>query len=366
MSLNKFNRLHLHASDAQSWPLVIPSLPDLATKGAYRPSLTWTTNDLLRVQNHGRCQGIEVYLEIDLPGHTASIEHAYPSLITAFNQQKPSWQIYSAEPPSGQLKLNSTAVTTFLHTLFADLLPRIASFSSYFHTGGDEINAAAYALDPTVNSSSPAVIQPLLQSFTDYIHTLTRSHGLTPIVWEEFLLDWNLTLGPDVIVQTWRSPSALASTVARGHRAIFGDHEHWYLDCGFGSWLDPIAAATSCTSSPSKLKPPYLDYCTPLKNWRHIYSYDPLASIPERNRHRVLGGEVHLWGELTDGVSLDGMLWPRAAAAAEVLWTGGRRGVDEGVTRRLAEMRERLVRKRVGAGVVQMAWCLMNEGGCRL
>lgn len=38
LSLSKFNRLHLHATDAQSWPLEIPSLPSLAEKGSYHPS----------------------------------------------------------------------------------------------------------------------------------------------------------------------------------------------------------------------------------------------------------------------------------------------------------------------------------------
>ena len=80
----------------------------------------------------------------------------------------------------------------------------------------------------------------------------------------------------------------------------------------------------------------------------------------------MVGGEVHLWGELTDGVGLDGKLWPRVGAAAEVMWRGGGGAVDEGVTRRLAEMRERLVVRGVGAEMVQMTWCLMNEGGCQL
>lgn len=358
MSLQKLNRLHLHASDAQSWPLEIPSLPSLAAKGAYRPDLAWTPTDLLRVQEFGRSRGIQVYLEIDLPGHTASIALADPSLITAYNEQ-PSWQNYSAEPPSGQLRLASPSVPTFLRTLLSNLLPRTAPFSPLFHTGGDEVNLAVYTLDPGINSSAPSTLRPLLQSFIDTTHALVRAHNRTPVVWEEILLDLNITLGPDVIVQTWLSPASLAATVARGHRAIFGDYQHWYLDCGFGQWLDPVSNA-------SVLQPPYLDYCSPYKNWRYIYSYDPLANLTLEDRHLVLGGEVHLWGELTDGVNLDGKLWPRAAAAAEVMWAGGGRVVDESATRRLAEMRERLVGRGVGAEMVQMTWCLQNEGDCRL
>lgn len=59
------------------------------------------------------------------------------------------------------------------------------------------------------------------------------------------------------------------------------------------------------------------------------------------------------------------MLWPRAAAAAEVLWRG-RGEVGEESTRRLAEMRERLIARGVRAGMVQMEWGLMNKGGCIL
>ena len=78
MGFNKFNKLHLHATDAQSWPLEIAGLPDLSRKGAYREDQVWTTEDLENVQRHGLYHGVEVYLEIDLPGHTASI---YPSTL---------------------------------------------------------------------------------------------------------------------------------------------------------------------------------------------------------------------------------------------------------------------------------------------
>ncbi|MCJ1483070.1 N-acetyl-glucosamine-6-phosphate deacetylase [Schaereria dolodes] len=363
MSFNKLNHLHLHASDAQSWPLEIPALPLLARNGAYHRSLTWTVADLHHLQTYALYRGVSVYLEIDLPGHTASIASAYPSLITALNEQ-PSWQTFSAEPPSGELLLNSTSVTTFLHTLLSDLLPRISPFSPYFHTGGDEINPNAHLLDPTVLSNSTSILQPLLQSFYERIHALVRAHGLTPIVWEETLLDWNLTFPANsVIIQTWRSPTALARVVAQGHKALFGDHQHWYLDCGYGGWLDPLPHDKS-----TKIVPPYVDYCGPLKNWRQIYAYDPLAGIPKDQRHLVLGGEVHLWAETTDGVNLDSKLWPRAAAAAEVMWSGGKgaAGVNEDVTRRLAEMRERMVERGIAANVVQMEWCLQNVGGCML
>ena len=109
MAFNKLNRLHLHCTDAQSWPLEIPTLPNLAKEGAYSEDQIWSVNDLKQVQEHGLYHGVEVYLEIDLPGHTASIHHSHPHLITAYNA---SWATYACHPPAGQLP--STFLTCLL------------------------------------------------------------------------------------------------------------------------------------------------------------------------------------------------------------------------------------------------------------
>lgn len=357
MAFNKLNQLHLHCTDAQSWPIEIPSLPDLAKEGAYSEEEIWSVEQLREAQEHGMYHGVEVYLEIDLPGHTASIHHSYPELITAYN--KP-WATFAQEPPAGQLKLNSPAVYDFLATLLKDLLPRSSPFSSLFHVGGDEINLEAYNLDDTVKSSSKEVIKPLLQRLIDHVVSLTEAQGLTPVIWEDMLLEWDLKLPPSTIVQTWRSSTSLAKVTAKGYRALFGPCEEWYLDCGYGGFIDPDP-----NNEDSPIKRPFHDWCGPYKNWRQMLSYDPLKDIPEEQRHLVIGGECHLWGELTDSVNLDHMLWPRVAAAAEVLWQG-KSAVGEETTRRLAEMRERLVKRGVRAGMVQMEWGLRNRGGCIL
>ncbi|KAF2101944.1 N-acetyl-beta-D-glucosaminidase [Rhizodiscina lignyota] len=363
LAFNKFNRLHLHATDAQSWPLDIPSMPELAAKGAYESSLTYTASQLKELQYYGALQGVEVYVEIDMPGHTSAIWFSHPDLIAAFNVQ-PDWDTYCAEPPCGTLKLNDSAVPAFLEKLLDDLLPRVRPYTSYFHTGGDELNAQAYLLDDTVKSNDTDVLTPLLQKFVDRNHDQVRKMGLTPIVWEEMLLQWGLKLGSDVVVQTWQSDEAVAQTVAKGHKALVGNYEYWYLDCGQGQWLDftPDAAAGYW---------PYQDYCSPRHNWRVMYDYDPLEGVPANSTHLVLGGEVHAWAEQTDPVNLDKMVWPRACAAAEVLWSGakdahGQNRSQVEASPRLSDMRERLVASGVGAEPIQMPFCLQNGTQCRL
>lgn len=363
LAWNKFNRFHLHVTDSQSWPLEIPALPDLAVKGAYRKDLFYSSKDIQEIQQYGIARGIEVILEIDMPGHTASIALSEPDLIAAFNIQ-PGWVSYANEPPSGQLKLNSSAVYAFLEKLWNDLLPRLSPYSAYFHTGGDEVNLQAYKFDPTVQSNLTSVIQPLLQKLVDFNHDKLRANGLTPIVWEEMLLEWNLTLGSDVIVQTWLSDDSVAQTVAKGHKALVGNYNIWYLDCGKGQWTDFFPASFQTYY-------PFNDYCSPTKNWRLIYSYDPLFGVPANATHLVLGGEVHMWSEQTDGVNVDDMIWPRASAAGEVLWSGakdaeGKNRSQVEASPRLSEIRERMVQRGVRAGPVQMIFCTQNGTQCAL
>lgn len=378
MASVKLSKLHLHATDSQSWPLDIPALPKLASKGAYQPDLVWSADDLARVQSHGVSKGVQVFLELDMPGHTASVAHAYPELIAAYNML--DWSTFAAEPLSGQLKLNSSQVYDFLDKLFSDLLPRLTPYNTMYHLGGDELNRKVHLLDETVRSDKYEVLQPLIQKFMETVTKKAVHQGLRPMVWEEMILEWDLDLTTTdnkktvkPLVQAWRSSENIKTLLEKGFPVIFGDSEHWYLDCGFGSFLDPYPSGKSPSGvpfnssggQPSQLKEPYLDYCSPYHNWRAMYMFDPLKGIPSHLHSGVEGGEALMWSEQTDGVDLDYKLWPRAAAAAEVLWAGPRKeAMISSATSRLAQWRERMVvDRKVAASPVQMTWCLM-EGGC--
>ena len=76
-------------------------------------------------------------------------------------------------------------------------------------------------------SNDTAVLQPLMQKFVDRNHAQVRAAGLAPVVWEEMLLQWNLTLGEDVVVQTWISETSLSEVTSLGHKALFGNYNFW-------------------------------------------------------------------------------------------------------------------------------------------
>lgn len=73
-----------------------------------------------------------------------------------------------------------------------------------------------------------------------------------------------------------------------------------------------------------------------------------------------------MWSEQTDPVNLDDMVWPRASAAAEVMWSGrqdatGQNRSQLDASPRLADMRERMVLRGVRAGPVQMVFCTQSN-----
>jgi hexosaminidase len=225
MSWNKLNRLHLHITDSQSWPLEIPALPKLAEKGSYRQGLTYSPADIAGIYEYGIHRGVNVIMEIDMPGHIGVVDLAYKDLIVAYNERPYHW--WCAQPPCGAFRLNSTKVYDFLDDLFDDLLPRIAPYTAYFHTGGDELNANDSTLDPDVRSNDTEILQPLLQKFIDFVHKKVRKAGLAPLVWEEMYTDWNITLGKDTIVQSWLGGNAVKEIAEAGHKVIDSNYNFW-------------------------------------------------------------------------------------------------------------------------------------------
>ncbi|KAK6162820.1 hypothetical protein DH2020_002661 [Rehmannia glutinosa] len=86
ISMNKLNVFHWHITDSHSFPLVVPSEPEMAAKGAYGEDMKYTAADVKRVVEYGLEHGVRVVPEIDMPAHTGSWAEAYPEIITCANK----------------------------------------------------------------------------------------------------------------------------------------------------------------------------------------------------------------------------------------------------------------------------------------
>ncbi|GAA5866419.1 hypothetical protein JCM1840_001311 [Sporobolomyces johnsonii] len=355
MASLKLNVFHWHATDSQSWPLFVPAFPDLTEFGAYSSAEVYSLEDIKTIHEHAGGLGITVMLEIDLPGHTGSIHHAFPDYVSCYDKRP--WALYAAEPPAGQLKLGLADVLEFTQRLLLSVAPVFPS--KYFSTGGDEVNELCYLQDPDVSvamAAHNATLDDLLSEFVRGTHETLRKVGKTPVVWEEMVLKHNLGLGEDTIVTVWMSSANVRAVAEQGFRIIHAASDYFYLDCGAGGWLGNNVDGNS--------------WCDPFKTWQKIYSFDPFANLTESHRSLVMGGEALAWSEQISPTNLDSMVWPRAAAAAEVFWTGGsvddgKRSVSEALPR-LHDWRYRAINRGVGAAPLQPHWCALRPGACDL
>ncbi|GJJ15499.1 hypothetical protein Clacol_009777 [Clathrus columnatus] len=342
-------------TDTHSWPLFIESHPELSAEGAYTSDSQYSQADIQNITSYAA-------EEIDTPSHTGSISFSHPELV-ACSDASP-WSTFASEPPAGQLRLASPAgidLATSIFSSAASIFP-----SKYISTGGDELNANCYDDDAETQAELKASGQTLEEALDTFVQatqsTLTKV-GKIPIISEEMVLDYNLTLSNDTIAIVWISSQDVPSVVQRGFRVILGASDFLFLvlnvglqDCGGGEWVgDDIANS----------------WCDPFKTWQKIYSFDPFANLTSEQTKLIVGGMTLLWTEQSDPSNLDPIVWPRAAAAAEVFWTGAQLPTGTPLNSsealpRLHDARYRFVQRGVKAIALQPQWCALRPGACDL
>ncbi|KAL2549361.1 Beta-hexosaminidase 3 [Forsythia ovata] len=278
MSYAKLNVLHWHIVDSQSFPLEIPSYPKL-WDGAYSISERYTIADAAEIVSYAHTRGINVLAEIDVPGHALSWGTGYPAL----------W-------PSRDCKEPLDVSNEFTFKLIDGILTDFSKIFKYkfIHLGGDEVNTGCWELTPHVSkwlqkhhlNGSGAY-----QYFVLRAQKIALSHGYEIINWEETFNNFGNKLSRKTVVHNWLGSGVAQKVVAAGLRCIVSNQDVWYLD--------------------------HLD-----TTWQDFYLNEPLTNITDpKQQALVLGGEVCMWGEHIDGSDIEQTIWPRAAAAAERLWT---------------------------------------------
>ncbi|KAG0338789.1 hypothetical protein BG004_007088 [Podila humilis] len=380
MSIVKLNVFHWHVLDQQSYPLVSEKFPDLTAKGAERPDRIYSIEDVASIIRFGEERGIRVLPEFDAPGHTASWGRAYPNITVCMDALPHS--TYAAEPPAGQLN----PLEPFTYTVLSGLIQEWAAQfpDSHVHIGGDEINFNCWKLaqqlkeyinSPDLRQDLEAKLPPvpstgqetmrktwsgsqsgedkLLQVYLDRAIGMYLEQKKIPIVWEEIALEHNVQLPDSTVVQVWKNAGNAKKIIEQGRPVILSSVEYWYLDCGSGDWQVGSQGQSWCGYT----------------NWQRVYAYSLTDKLTSEQQKLVYGGEVCMWAEQTDSSNLDSNLWPRSAAAAEVLWSGTHDSAGEPrpllqAARRLSAVRERLVEMGVRASPIFPSWCSKHPEAC--
>ncbi|KAI7900400.1 glycoside hydrolase superfamily [Cokeromyces recurvatus] len=370
---NKMNVLHWHATDSQSWPLYFRSHPELSEKGAYSSKEVYSPSDVKKIISYAESLGVRVILEIDMPAHTASIGESHPNLILCGNE---FWADYAAEPPAGQLNPILNATYDLIHDLILEgtkIFP-----DTLFHSGGDEINTACWELDQGiknyVKTHRLSSTKEIWFEFTkNILHFITSKAKKRPIIWEDSIKDGG-SYSNDTVVQAWIKPPGTYTKL--GYDVIVSNYDYFYLDCGHGGWVGEDERYIS--SSQTETSDDVFNYggsggswCAPFKTWQRIYSFDMTHGIEKSHGGKVLGGETAAWAEQIDENVIDGRLWPRSAAAAEIYWSGSydtkaKRRTVKTVSERFYDWNYRLQARGIQAEPVQPKYCHQHPGACNL
>ncbi|KAJ8542223.1 hypothetical protein K7X08_017089 [Anisodus acutangulus] len=278
MSYAKLNVLHWHIIDEESFPLEVPSYPNL-WKGAYTKWERYTVEDAIEIVDFAKMRGINVMAEVDVPGHAESWGAGYPDL----------WPSPSCKEP---LDVSKNYTFDVISGILSDMR-KIFPFE-LFHLGGDEVNTSCWTTTPLIKQwlqDHNMTAKDAYQYFVLRAQEIAISQNWTPVNWEETFNAFPSKLNPRTVVHNWLGGGVCPKAVAQGFRCIYSNQGFWYLD--------------------------HLDV-----PWEEVYYVEPLEEIKNISEQKlVLGGEVCMWGETADASDVQQTIWPRAAAAAERLWS---------------------------------------------
>jgi hexosaminidase len=386
MALSKLNVLHWHMEDDQSWPIQMNTYPQM-TRDAYSPNQVYSHADLKNIIAYAQARGVRVIPEIDMPGHSDSgWKQVDPSIVACSNSwwSNDNWPLHTAvEPNPGQLEILADKTYEVVENVYNELSGVFTD--NFFHVGGDELQEGCYNLSTITAewfaANSSRGYNDLLQYWIDKaIPIFQKPANRRLIMWEDIYINsphaW--TLPKDIILQTWNNGlTNIQALTSNGYDVIVSSSDFFYLDCGFGGWVtndprydveenpDPTGATISFNYGGNGGS-----WCAPFKTWQRIYDYDFTSNLTEAEAKHVIGVAVPLWSEQVDDTVVSSKMWPRAAAVAELSWSGNRNAAGKKrtteMTQRILNFREYLVANGVQASPLVPKYCLQHPHACDL
>ena len=325
----KYNILHLHLSDDEGWRIEIKSLPKLTEVGAWRATRTgkwantkdafeyenknyggfYTQEDIKEIIKYAQQRFVQILPEIDVPGHSMALLAAYPFLSCS----KENAQVHIGTPfidwdkfpflvayKDNSVNPANPLVYEYMDKIFTEIA-QLFPFE-YIHIGGDECvknywdnNKEVKDLMAKENLHNSEEVQSY---FTKKILHLIQSKNKKVIGWDEILEGG---LDSNAAVMSWRGEDGGIKASNEKHKVVMTPAGYCYLDYYQGEKMvePPVYRGLRLSTT---------------------YMFDP---IPKGiNPTYVLGGQGNLWTEqIQNNRSLEYMVWPRAIALAEKLWT---------------------------------------------
>lgn len=316
LAATKMNALGWHISDAESFPLVLPSGDGgpAMHAGAFAPSMRYAPEAVRAIVRYAAERGVRVVPEIDMPAHVwawaagarlhgpSSVSSSPSDAEVAQAEGVLCWCPRTAKAKGKNwrsflmLNLAHNATLPLVHAIL-DALAELFG-DPFIHLGGDETDARCWDESPAMSgwlAEQKLTAGAAMLRFEKDLLAQARTRGRRVVLWQEAFDALGAGLGEHVLQawQCWGKPTA-----------------------GVRSAGAALAAGLSVLQSTCW----YLDWDS------HWQAYYDGAALEARGHAlgaaRVLGGLAALWAERVDWENIECRVWPRAAAAAERLWRG--------------------------------------------
>lgn len=323
LARHKMNRFHWHLTDDQGWRIEIRKYPLLADVGGCRAQTLvgsyvadptkrifdgirhcgfYTQDDIREIVAYAAERFITVVPEIEMPGHAQAAIAAYPQLGVHPDTTISPWGVWGVS----EFILNADASTvTFMQNVLTEVLALFPG--AWIHVGGDEAAKTQW-------QQSPAILARIhelglkdeheLQSwFIRQMDNFLTARGRRLIGWDEILEGG---LAGNATVMSWRGVNGGIAAAQAGHDVVMAPNSHTYFD-----YLQ---------SRNRKTEPLSIGGFLPLDT---VYAFEPVPAVLSADEAKhVLGAQAQLWTEyLPDPKAVEYMMFPRAAALAEVVWS---------------------------------------------
>lgn len=290
MALHKFNLFHWHLTDLGTWSLEIkgrPKLLDPSTRGPGVKPGHYTQEEIREVVRYAAERHITVMPEIDMPGHEPPALLAYPELDCPVPQLDKNGK--PARP--WEFCVGNDQTYAFLEEVLSqvvDLFP-----GPIVHIGGDECPKKHWLSCPVCQAKMKAENlkngEELQSYFIKRIEKFLETKHRRMIGWDEILEGG---LAPNAMVMSWRGMGGGIAAARAGH--------------------DVVMAPTAWT---------YFDYPnTPLEK---VYGFEPIPKeLTAEQASHILGAQAQMWTDNHPSETrIDELVYPRAAALSEVVWS---------------------------------------------
>ncbi len=337
MSMYKFNRFHWHLTEDQGWRIEIKKYPKLTQIGAYRDSTMmgkysdtprkfdhtryggfYTQEEVKDIVRYAQKKHITIVPEIEMPGHSRAALAAYPELACT----KGPFSVMSIWGVSNDIYCPYEKTFTFLENVLTEVMELFPG--EYIHIGGDEAPKLRWKESDfcqNLMKEKGLKDEHHLQSyFIQRIEKFVNSKGRKIIGWDEILEGG---LAQNAAVMSWRGESGGIQAARQHHKVVMTPGNYCYFDH---------------YQSLDKNEPLAIGGYTPLEE---VYSYNPTpAVLSDEEAKYIMGAQGNMWTEyIPTGELIEYMVYPRAIALSEVVWSQpGKKDYKDFVRRLLPHM----------------------------